>query len=413
MEKETFLTAIDVGTTKVCTIVARLAPGKDPEIVASGIVPSQGLKKATVVDIEGAANAVRASVELAEGEAGMKVPWAYVGVTGSHIEAMNQWTAIEVSNHGSVITPRDMAVAHVSSVSSEPSDNRQLLHAIPRLYSLDGLKGIRNPVGMHAQNLQVETHVIQGAASLMANLVRSVEKAGVKVKGMVLEPLASGEAVLTPEEREMGVVMVDIGGGTSDIAVFKEGAIFHTAVIPVGGHQFSNDISMAFDTPFLAAEEAKVKYGHALPETVDMREELDLPVLNGITQIKVSRRELCQIVKERAHELLELVRIKLEQAEIKDISGTKLVLTGGTANLPGLEELARQTLSGHVRVGVPSGVKGLPEKLVNPAYATSVGMLLWCSSREAVHDNHVNGKGGPLALYSQFIRWLTSIMRAK
>ena len=413
MEKEALLTAIDVGTTKVCTIVSRIEHGKGLEILGVGVAPSQGLRKGTVIDIEATEKAVRASVELAEAEAGLKVLSAYVGVTGSHIDSMNQWTSVEVSNHGSVIMSQDLAKAKASAYPSETLDNRQIVHVIPRSYSLDGVRGIRNPIGMHTQSLQLQTHMVTGAASLMANLVQAVQNAGVKVRGMILEPLASGEAVLTPEERETGVVMVDIGGGTSDIAVFKEGTILYTAVIPVGGYQFSNDISMAFDTPYLDAEEAKVKYGHTAPEMVDIREEVELPVSDGENRIKVPRRELCQLIKERTEELLQLVKVKLEQAEMGYISDTKLVFTGGSANLPGLEDMARKILTTRARIGVPSGIRGMPEKLVNPSYSTSVGMLRWCGMRESGWDNHSNGRVGLLTFYTQFIGWLKNIVRAR
>jgi cell division protein FtsA len=408
MDGERLLTAIDVGTTKVCTIIAKVQGDKKVDVLGTGIVPSQGLRKGNVVDIESTQYAVRASIEDASAQAGVKVSSAYVGVTGSHVVSGNQWGSVEATKNSTVITPTDIDRVKDSLYESEGSQDREVIHVLPRYYSLDGMIGIRNPIGMHAQNLQVQSHTITGASSIIKNLVQAVENVDVKVLGMVLEPLASGEAVLTQEEREMGVVLVDIGGGTSDMAVFHDGTILHTAVIPVGGYQFTNDISMSFDTPYFAAEEAKLKYGHVNVESIDINEEIEIPLFGKDGTISIPRRDLCLLLKERARELLEMVKIKLDQANLTNVRENRLVLTGGSANLPGLEDMARRILTSHVRLGVPRDILGLTDRLKNPSYATSVGILLWYAQNPEGRPYHANGnvKNGHMAFYQRLLNWV-------
>ncbi len=405
MENQKILTAIDVGTSKVCTIVAQV-PSRGPvEILGVGIVPSKGLRKGNVVDVEGARNAVRASLEQAEGEAGMRVRSAYVGVTGNHVESWNKWVPVGVPGEYAVITRDQLQRFHHRVQISEAQPERQVIHAIPRSYAVDGAMGIRNPVGMHVQQLEMQTHTITGASALIRSLVDSVEQAGIGVQGLVLEPLASGEAVLSEEEKELGVILLDIGGGTSDMAVFRDGTLLHTAIIPVGGYQFTNDICTVFDTPFDAAEAAKLKYGHTFPESVDLNEKVELPVFGQEGTIKVSRREVCQLIRERAQELFQLAKLKLEEASLDCMPGARLVLTGGTANLPGLERMARRSLSASVRIGAPREPKGMPEVLVNPAYSTSVGILLWCMKQHSVATRLTNGNHGVTSFYRRLLSW--------
>ena len=412
MDDQNILTAIDVGTTKVCTLVARISSKGNVDILGVGIVPSQGLRKGTVVDVQEAKKAVRASIEQAEQKAGVQVRSAYIGVTGSHIESWNQWVPVGAIGDGNaVITSRHLEQIRHSAQISETQPERQLLHTIPRRYALDGMKGIRNPVGMHAQQMEMETHMITGASPLIRTLVESVEQARVVMQGLVLEPLASGEAVLSKEEKELGVILVDVGGGTSDMAVFQDGTLLHTAVIPVGGYQFTNDISTVFDTPFDAAEAAKLKYGHTNPELVDLKEEVELPVFGQDRVARVSRREFCQVIKERAQEMLQMVELKLEQASLGGMPEARVVLTGGTANLPGLESMARRILSASVRVGVPRQPKGIPDMLVNPAYSTSVGILLWCMKEYSQATSSANGNHGLTGYYRRLVSWLIGRVR--
>ena len=417
MDSERIFTAIDVGTSKVCTIVAKLNGGKKVDVLGVGITPSQGLRKGNVVDIESTQYAIRASVEDAAAQAGMKITSAYVGVTGSHIESQNQWGSVEATRNSTVITSTDIERVTRSLHQSARREDRKVIHVIPRYYSLDGMGGIRNPVGMHARNLQVESHLITAADSIVKNLVQAVENADVRVLGMVMEPLASGEAVLSPEEREMGVVLVDIGGGTSDVAVFQGGTILHTAVIPVGGYQFTNDLSMSFNTPYFAAEEAKIKYGHVVAESVDAHEEIELPLFGKGETITIARRDLCLLIKERAQELMEMVKIKLDQANLNGLRDSRLVLTGGTANLPGLDAMARRFISGHVRIDVPNDMPGLPDSLKSPSYATSVGILLWFAKNPVDQLYYSNGNGNGNGRHGYFhqrlLNWVFGRIRSR
>jgi cell division protein FtsA len=309
---------------------------------------------------------------------GHRVGSAFVGVTGAHISFENRRDELSSAGERGVITADDLSMQPASVAASVDGPGRKLLHAITMSYSLDGAVGIRNPLGMHSRSVDVDTHLVTGGAHFIDKLVEAVESAGITVESLVLEPLASGLAVLTPEEKERGAVIVDMGGGTSDIVGFSHGQISYTGVIPVGGYQFTNDISLTFNTTYEAAETAKLKYASTELAPSNGGEEIPLPVIGQGAEVRVQRQDICQLTRERAHELARLVRIKLDEAQMPDsVFGPRLVLTGGTSNLPGLATLMRRTLNMPVRHGVPE-VKGtLPKELKDPAYATSVGILLW------------------------------------
>ena len=376
MQDATLMTAIDVGTTKVCTIVGSKAGPNGLNILAHSVVPSEGIRKGNVADIASTADAIRASVEDAQRVAGIKIRSAYVGVTGAHVSFANLRYEMEASSLG-VITADDLDKIPDQVVSPRAGKGRQVLHAIPMHYSLDGQHGIRDPIGMHTSHLEVETHVVTAGSSYIDKLVEAVESAGIKVEDLVLEPLASSRAVLTPQERERGVALVDIGGGTTDLAMFKRGSLCFTSVIPVGGYQFTNDIRVSYDTPYKAAEDTKLKHAHTQPGVVRSHEEVTLPRNGRTTQQQVLVRDICQLTRERAQELIHLIRLKLREADVEDISSLDLVITGGTSNLPGLEDLMRQSLTNTVRIGVPEGHGSIPDALKKPAYATGVGILMW------------------------------------
>ena len=415
IEDSRILTAIDVGTSKVCTIIARTNGAKSLEILAHSVAPSEGLKKGNVVEIASTEKAVRASIQGAEQKSGLKIQTAYVGVTGAHVSFENRWDTLGWAGQRGVITADDLSRVQESVTPRTVGTGRKVIHAIPMAYSLDGQKGIRDPLGMHSRNLAVETHVVTGASSFIDKLVTAVESVKVKVAALVLEPLASSEAVLTPREREQGAVVVDIGGGTSDLAVFKNSSLFYTAVIPVGGYQFTNDISVTYNTPYAAAEDAKIKYAHTEPFEVLPDDEIRLPVLGGTTELKVLRRDICLLARERAQELVRLIKIKLQEAQLGEVSNVRLVLTGGTANLPGLATLAQRTLSNRVRIGVPNGRGDIPEELKTPSYSTGVGILLWAMNQDrpvAVHTTNGSGTStetGAAATISRFFKQVRSL----
>ena len=382
MQDNGLLTAIDVGTTKVFTILGkRTGPGRF-DILAHSLVPSHGLKKGNVADVAATQEAVRRSIDDVERKSGMKVESAYVGVTGSHIEFENRWQPMGWAGKRGIVTSDDLARVSDHVASSGVGDRRRLIHALPKEYAVDGQGGIRNPEGMHSKQVEVETHVVTGDSSVIRLLVSSVEQAGIKVDDLVLQPLASGEAALTPSEREDGAAIVDIGGGTTDIVVFRRGAIAYTAAIPVGGYQFTNDICLTYNSPYPAAEEAKLTYAHTEPYMVKTDEDVPLPVVDQTAPLRIPRRDLVQLMRERAHELARLVMLRLREAGVDDIANFTVVLSGGTSNLPGLEQLMRRTLGMRVRLGSPDQRPGLPAELQSPAHSTGVGIMIWASKQQ-------------------------------
>ena len=393
MQDTRLLTAVDVGTTKVCTIIGRVK-GSSPELLGHSVVPCGGLKKGIVEDLAATAKAMRMSITEAERKAGVHVRSVHVGVTGAHVSFENRSDTLEwIGSHG-VVTAEEMErVPEMVASTSTAEANRKVLHALPMSYTVDGATGITNPLGMHTSQVEVETHVVTGASSFIGKLVETVEKTGLTLESLVLEPLASGLAVLTPEERKEGVVLVDIGGGTTDVVAFSKGRICYTTVIPVAGHQFTNDICHVYNTPYEAAEEAKLKYAHTMLHAVRQHEEVSLPVVGSTTELSVPRSDICQLMRERAQELMHLIKIRLQESPLEDISKVKVVMTGGTANLPGLQELAQQNLVNRVRIGLPEGPGGIPDELRAPAYATGVGILLWAMSQpKRVASPSKNGK---------------------
>jgi len=376
--KRTKIASIDVGTTKVCTIMADIENGL-LRILGVGVVPSQGVQKGLVVNFNEAKQAIHESVRIAEQTAGYKLESAHVGVTGRHISSSNNHGVIAITRNDRMVHPGDLKrVLEVAQTIKVPSD-RELLHVIPRTYIVDGQEGVENPVGMHGFRLDVETHIITAAITSVQNLTKCIRGIGVDIDALVLEPLAAAEAVLTEEEKQNGIMLADIGGGTTDIAVFKDDSVYHTSVLPVAGHQISRDISVGLDIPFDLAEEMKKKYGNVMPvqegRERESREKEDRTITgDGHT---VSYCDLSEIVRIRVEELLRLIVLELGQSDYAKLIPSGLVLTGGTANLPGIAELGRRVARLPVRVGSPSNLYGVSDTVGDPAYATSVGLLLW------------------------------------
>ena len=371
--KRTKIAAIDVGTTKVCTIMADTEDGGFPRILGVGVVPSEGLQKGMVVNFNEAKQSIRESVRKAEQIAGYRLESAYVGVTGRHISSVNNRGVIAITRNDRMVHPKDLKrVLEVARSVKIPSD-RELLHIIPRTYTVDGQQGVKNPVGMHGFRLDVETHIITAAVTSVQNLVKCIRRANIDIEDLVLEPLASAEAVLSPDERDAGVVLADVGGGTTDIAIFKDGSIWHTAILPVAGYQITRDIAIGLGLPFDVAEKMKLKYGSVMPIYDGAEEKATLGMGNGYS---VSYQDLNEIVRVRVEEILKLIALEMPAEYVKEVPAG-LVLTGGTANLKGIETLGQEVLGLPVRVGVPAGVYGLADILPDPAYATGVGLLLW------------------------------------
>jgi cell division protein FtsA len=368
------ISAIDVGTTKICTIIGELDSGGNVQVLGVGLVPSHGMHKGMVVNVEEAKEAIVESIRRAEQASGLKVESAYIGVTGRHISSINSHGVVAIPRNDRLVRHDDLKRVLSSAQQVNLPDDRRILHAIPRNYALDNQERIKNPVGMHGFRLDVETHIITAAISSVQNLVKCIRSVGVEIQDLVLEPLASGEAVLTPEEREVGVILADIGGGTTDIAVFKDGSIYHTGIIPVAGYQVTSDLSIGLGLPFEIAEAMKKKYGNVYPEVLAKNQDSTLTVEDGHS---VSYRDLCNIIKVRMEELLRLILLEMPDSNYASLAPAGLVLTGGCSNLAGLEALARQTIRIQTRIGEPMGVYGITDILHDPAHSTGVGLLLW------------------------------------
>jgi len=368
------ISAIDVGTSKVATILANLDSWGGIQVLGVGVVPSRGMHKGMVVNVEEAKSAIAESVRKAEQAGGLRIESAYVGVTGRHISSINNKGVVAIPRSDRLIRGDDLKRVLSSARSITIPDDRKVLHAIPRHYALDGQERIKNPVGMHGFRLDVETHIITASIASVQNLVKCIRSVGIEIDDLILEPLASSEAVLTPEEREVGVILADIGGGTTDIAVFKDGSIYHTSILPVAGYQVTSDLSIGLGLPFEVAEAMKKKYGNVAPELDSRRDEMTLSVEDGHS---VSYRDLCTIIRTRMEELLRLILLEMPNSDYSSLAPAGLVLTGGTSNVPGLEALARAALRIPVRIGEPMGVYGITDILHNPSYATGVGLLLW------------------------------------
>jgi len=374
MKKRATLASIDVGTTKVCTIIAEVNGGGGLRIVGVGVTPSNGLHKGLVVNINEARESIRESVRKAEQACGYKVESAYVGVTGRHVTSMNNRGVVAIT-HGDRLVRRDDLKRVLSCAQNikVPSD-RRLLHVIPRGYAIDGQVGIKNPVGMHGFRLDVETHIITAAVTSVQNLVKCIRSIGLDIEDLILEPLASSEAVLTEDEKQVGVILADIGGGTTDVAVFKESSIWHTSILPVAGYQLTRDIAIGLGLPFDVAEEMKKRYGSVMPVYESKAETVSTISADGHG---VSYQDLCDIVRARIDEIVRLILLEMPRSDYEELVPAGLVLTGGSSNLAGIETLGREILRLPVRVGVPTTMTGISDVLRDPAYATSVGLLLW------------------------------------
>ncbi len=380
MKQRTTLTSIDVGTTKICTTIADMDNGGSVRVTGVGITPAKGLAKGLVVNISEAREAIRESVAKAEQASGSKVESAYVGVTGRHVTSLNNRGVVAINRNDRLVRPDDLKRVLQCARSVRVPNDRKLLHIIPRGYTVDGQVGVKNPVGMHGFRLDVETHIITAATTSVQNLVKCIRGIGIDIEDLVLEPLASSEAILTEDEKHVGVIMADIGGGTTDIAVFREGSIWHTAILPVAGYQITRDVAIGLGLPFDVAEEMKKRYGSVMPV---YESKVDTPPAMSQDGHGVSYQDLCDIIRARVEEVLRLILLELPHAEYETLVPAGLVLTGGCSNLSGIAALGQDILKLPVRVGVPTGLHGITDALHDPAYATSVGLLLWGGKHES------------------------------
>ena len=377
MAKETFYTAVDIGSSKVVSVVARVGSEGELKVLGTGIAPSHGMQKGCIDNTEEVKEAVRCSIEEAQRYVGKGYsPSAYVVVSGGHIQSSNVRDVMEHPGDPGGIKPGDM---HRLIQSSFPTlgAGQEILHIIPIGYAVDGLSGVRNPVGLHANQVEVEAHVAVGDATILKNTVNAVESCRMPVNSLVLQSLASAEATLTADERELGVLFIDIGSGTTDVTVFQYGSPWMSMVLPVGGSQLTRDLAVAERIPFHVAEEAKIKRGNVMPELVDEDEEVILSGGQGQAQKLIGRRRLCEPLNARIYEMLQMIVQRMSQAGINRLPDGGVVFTGGSSEMAGLQEFTESVLGEPVRIAYPTGVAGLPTQLRKPGFSAVVGTLLW------------------------------------
>lgn len=364
---------IDIGTTKVCTLVSRVENETNLRILGVGIEPSQGIRKGTIVDLQAAAQSIGRSVEKAQRSSGLEITSAYVSLAGSHVSSINSRGVVGIS--GGVIEPEDVERALESAKAVAIPHNREIIHTMQRGYIVDGQDGIRTPIGMHGYRLEVETHIITASQTTVENLRQCVEASGVQVQNFVLNPLASAEVVLSSTEKDMGVIVCDIGGGTTDLAIYINGDVWHSMVIAIGGNHITSDIAHGLRLALPQAEEVKKAYGHALESEINADETFTVRGFGEEGPKQVSRRELAMIIEARAEEIFQYVLQEIKRSGYDGLLPAGMVLTGGTSLLPAIRPLASHVLGLPVRLARPENLVGLTDQLHSPAYSTSVGLL--------------------------------------
>jgi cell division protein FtsA len=373
---ERTIVGIDVGTTKIGTLVGEVNDGA-MRIVGVGVSPSRGIKRGVVVNVNEATESIAAAIEKAERSSGYQIARAFVSLAGTHVSAVNSRGVVAVARGERGIAQEDVDRAIDAARAIAIPTDREVLHVIPRAYTVDGQDGVRDPIGMTGFRLEVEAHIVTGATSSVHNLLKCVEGAHAAVDALVLGSIASGEAVLTETEKEMGVALADIGGGTTDLAIFIDGSVWHTTILGVGGHHITNDVAVGLRVPADAAERIKVQHGHARHQTIDPVHTIDVEGFDDGAHARVSRRDVAEIIEARAEEIFSLILQEVKRSGYDGLLPAGLVITGGAAQLPGLRDLGRQVVNMPVRVGSPHDLVGLVDTISTPAFATGVGLLKW------------------------------------
>lgn len=402
-KQDKLLVGLDIGTTKICTVVGEFQNGL-VNIIGIGSHPSKGLRKGVVVNIEGTVQSIRKAVEEAELMAGCQINSVFAGIAGGHVRGINSHGVIAVKNRE--ITEHDIArVIDAASTISIPMD-RKVIHVLPQEYIVDDQDGIRDPVGMCGVRLEGKVHIVTGAATSAENIVRCANRAGLHVQDIVLEQLGCSEAVLSPEEKELGVGIVDIGGGTTDLVIFSNGSIKHTSILPLAGSHITSDISLGLRTPTEDAEKLKKRYGCALVSMVNKEEMIEVPSVGGRKSRTLSRQTLAEIIEPRVEEILTLVQGEIVRSGYANLIGSGIVLTGGTPIMEGMPEIAEQVFNLPVRRGYPMGITGLVDLVNSPVYATGVGLVIY-GSRNASKRPISSGRTDTIFKASRRMRdWL-------
>ena len=393
MAEQTVLVAIDIGTTKVCVLIGEVgARTGSVDVIGIGQAPSDGLRKGVVVDIDRTVQSVAAAVDAAERLCGLKVRSAFVGISGSHIGSQNSRGMVAVSSRQHDIQREDTIRAIENARAVSIPNTREILHVIPRGYVVDGQAGVRDPIGMSAVRLEVETHIVTASSTSVQNLSKCVQRAGIEIDELVLAPLATSEVLLTEEDRELGVVLLDIGGDTTDVAVFQDGSISHCATIPIGARSVTSDLGLVLRVTPEAAESLKIKQGTALPLDVDPDEVIQITSIGEDGPRPITRRHVAQIIEARTAELFDHVAREIEAAGATNRLQAGLALTGGGSQLTGIAKAARDQLGMSARVLAPAGLGGLTDSISTPPYSASSGLLLWGANHWTGEDERAGGR---------------------
>lgn len=397
------LVGIDIGTSKVVTLVGEMTGDGQLNVIGFGSHPSQGLKRGVVVNIESTVQSIQRSVEDAELMAGCEIFSAYTGIAGSHIRSVNSHGIVAIRDHEVSQGDVDRVIDAAKAIAI-PADQK-ILHVLPQEFIIDNQDSIREPVGMSGVRLEAKVHIVTGAVSAAQNIVKCMKRCGLTTSDIVLEQFASSQSILSEDEKELGVCMIDIGGGTTDIAIFTDGAIRHTAVIPIAGDQVTNDIAIALRTPTRNAEEVKLKYGCALQDLVDTSEMIEFPSIGDRIGRRLPRRALAEVVEARYEELFTLALNELRRSGLEDFIAAGVVLTGGASKVEGAQALAERIFRVPIRLGKPHNVTGISDIIHNPIYATSVGLLVYGMRQRQSQNEVVIHQPSMKNLWSRMRNW--------
>ncbi|MEW6380429.1 MAG: cell division protein FtsA [bacterium] len=387
VKKDNLIVGLDIGTTKICTIIGEVGSRGEIDIIGLGLSPSHGLRKGVVIDLESTVESIKRSVHEAQVMSGIQVDSAYVGIAGGHIRGINSRGVIAILGKNREITQNDIdRVIDAAKAVALPVD-REVIHVLPQEYIVDNQDKIKQPLGMSGVRLEAEVHIVTGAITSAQNIIKSVNRAGLEVKDIILEQLASSEATLTHDEKELGVAVIDIGGGTTDLAIFVDGSIRHTAVISLGGDNFTHDIAVGLRTPNQEAEQIKREYGCVMAALLDGEETIDVPTVGRRRPRTVSRQVLAEIMEPRAEEIFGLVDREIKSSGYGDLIPAGVVITGGSSLMAGMVEISEQIFDLPVRIGIPTGFGGLADVVRSPEYSTGVGLILygWKSGQKKVN----------------------------
>jgi len=384
MPKEQIIASLDVGSSKIRTVIALLEEEKKvPNIIGVGVAPSTGMRKGNIIDVDEAISNISAALEDAERMSGAPIHHVFVGVSGSHIESFDSKGVIAISHAGSEIIEDDInRVLEAAQAVNMPS-NRRILRIIPKSFSVDDQRGIKNPIGMIGVRLEVDAHIITGQSTIIKNVEKAVHQSGVDIDDIIPASLASAEAVISRRQKELGVVVIDVGSGSTSVSVFEEGATLHTASLPIGGESVTNDVAIGLRTSIDTAEKIKIEYGTTTPDEVNDRETIDLSLISKIDNQKVSKKHLSEIINARYHEIFVMVKDELRAIGRDGMLPAGAILTGASVKMPGCLDLAREVLGLPVQIGFPTEVEGVVDKIDDPAYATAIGLIVWGAKYES------------------------------